>query len=164
MLFVVFTFRVAQIYSIKLFDHSLQVFDQCLWSSELYKVVIVLSKTWCCRRIVLIINNPLFPSSRWNMGSIVVEFGRAIRIALRERLCGCRIKVHHIGWLSGEGYCVSGIDGGGWLLRCSKIGSLLNMVVIQNKWVPILRRQLAKLLLKSVSWQLVHSITCSSER
>ena len=27
---------------------------------------------------------------------------------------------------------MAGIDGGGWLLRCSAIRSLLNMVVIQN--------------------------------
>ena len=85
------------------FDHSFQVVDQCHWSYELYKVVIALSRSWSCGRIVLTIDNPLFLGSGWNTGSIVVEYGRAIRIASVERLCGRRIKVRHFGCLSGIG-------------------------------------------------------------
>ena len=79
------------------FDHSLQLVDECCWSHELYKVVIVLPRTRGGGRIVLTIGNPLFLSSGWNMGSIVVEFERAIRIAFIERLCGRWIKVRHLG-------------------------------------------------------------------
>ena len=78
-------------------DQLLQVVYQSWWSNELYKIVVELSRSLSFRQIVLTINNPLFLSSWWNAGSIVVEYGRAIRIASVERLCGRRIEVRHIG-------------------------------------------------------------------
>ena len=85
-------------------DHSSQVVDHYWWSEELHKVVVVLLRSLSFGRIVSTINNPLFLGSWWNSGSIVVEYGRAIRIASVERLCGRRVKVRHFGCLSGIGH------------------------------------------------------------
>ena len=98
---IVIGFRIVRFHSMDFFNHSFEVVDYCCLTNELYDVVVALSRSLRCGRSVLTIDNPLFLSSGRNMGSIVVEFSRAIRIASLKRLCGRRIKVRGIDGTAG---------------------------------------------------------------
>ena len=94
---IVFGVKVAWIHSVEFFNRSFQFVYHRFLSFELKDVVVALSRSLLCGRSYLTIGNPLSFGSGRNLGSIVVEFGRAIRITSVKRLCGRPIKVHRIG-------------------------------------------------------------------
>ena len=58
------------------------------------------------------------------MGSRIVKYGLAIRIALIKRLCGRRIKVRRLGCLRGVGHELTGVDGAAGIRNVLQLESI----------------------------------------